>query len=163
MRPDRVKHLVDADRAYLLSLLRLLHEHLLVEVVAVVTHKDVGLLQEEHDVDSLFEGDGGQVAGHYLDTELVEGQCAHVFVGGEVLRLQGCHLVEHRAQVLFDLVAHVDLLLKEVESIHARILGQVGDALLNRIQLVQIGDHDLMDLLSELLLRKTADWMDLIL
>ena len=58
MRPDRVKHLVDADCAHLLGLLRLLHEHLLVEIVAVVTNKDVGLLQEEHDVDSLFECDG---------------------------------------------------------------------------------------------------------
>ena len=73
------------------------------------------------------------------------------------MRRQRCHLVEYGAQVLLDLVAHIDLLLEEVDIVHPRVLGEVDDARLHWVDLVQVGYHDLMDLLSQLLLGQAAD------
>ena len=73
------------------------------------------------------------------------------------MRRQRSHLVEHGTQVLLDLVAHVDLLLEEIDIVHPRVLGEVDDARLHWIDLVQVGNHDLMDLLSQLLLGQAAD------
>ena len=66
MGADRVEHLVDADRSHLLGLLGLLDEDLLMKIVAIVTHEYIGLLKEEHDIDSLIELLRWQMGGHDL-------------------------------------------------------------------------------------------------
>ena len=55
MRANRVEHLIDTDRAYLLRLHSLLNEHLLVQVVAVIADKNLSLLQQVHNVDTLVK------------------------------------------------------------------------------------------------------------
>ena len=52
------------------------------------------------------------------------------------------------------------MLLKEVQVVHPRVLGQILDFLLEGIHLVQVGDHHLMDLVSKLILRQLANWGD---
>ena len=61
MCSDRVEHLIDANSSDLLGLLGLLYEDLLVEIVSILLHKDLSLLQQEHDIDALIELLGGQV------------------------------------------------------------------------------------------------------
>lgn len=71
MCADRVEHLIDADSPDLLGLLGFLYEHLLVQIVSILLHKDLSLLQQEHDIDALVELLGGQVRRHHSDTKLV--------------------------------------------------------------------------------------------
>ena len=157
MGADRVEHLVDADCAHLFGLLCLLNEDLLVKIVAIVTHEYIGLLKEEHDIDSLIKLLRWQMGGHDLDAELVHCQGPHVLISAEIVRGQGSHPVEDGTQVLLDLVAHVDLLLEEEKVIHARVLCQVTYVLLDRVDLVKVRDHDLVDLLAKLLFSNSAD------
>ena len=72
---------------------------------------------------------------------------------------QGSHFVEDGAQVLLDFIAHIYLLLEKVNIVHPRIFGKIYDSRIHRIDLIKVGDHHLMDLLSELLLRQTANRM----
>jgi len=157
MSSNGVKHLVNTDSAHLLRLLCLLDEHLLVEVVAVVTYKDLSILKQVHDVDALIELLCGQVRRHDRDTKLVLGQLSHVLVSAEVMGRQCRHSVEHAAEVLLNLIAHVDLFLEEVEIVHARVLRQIANVLLYRVDLVQVRNHDLMDLNTQLFFSDTAD------
>ena len=53
------------------------------------------------------------MAWHDCDTKFVLSQLAHVLVGAEVVRRQGRHSVEYTAEVLLDLIAHVNLLLEQ--------------------------------------------------
>lgn len=154
---DRVEHLVDADCAHLFGLLGLLDEDLLMKIIAIVTHEDIGLLKEKHDIDTLIELLRWQMGRHDLDAELVHCQGPHELISAEIVGGQGSHPVEDGAQVLLDLVAHVDLLLKEEKVIHARVLGQVTNVLLDWVDLVKVRDHDHVDLLSKLLFSNTAD------
>ena len=141
----------------MLGLLSLLDKDLLVQVVAVVSNEHVCLLEEQHDVDSLVELLAGQVRWHYLDAKLIEGERAHVLVGAEVVGGQRGHLVKHGGEVLLDLVAHIDLLLEEVEVVHPCVLRQVEAALLHGIHLLEVRDQHLMDLVAQLLLGLSAD------
>ena len=74
MGANGVEHLVDADGAHLLRLLRFLDEHLLVQVVSVVAYEGICLLEQKHDIDALVELLRGQVRRHHFDSELVVGE-----------------------------------------------------------------------------------------
>ena len=68
---NRVQHLIDANGAHLLSFLRLLYKHLLMKVVTIVTHKDLRLLEQVHDIDALVKLLCRQMRWHDGDTELI--------------------------------------------------------------------------------------------
>ena len=68
MRADRVEHLIDSDRPDLLGLLGLLDENLLMQVVAIVSHEYVRLLEQQHDIDTLIELLAWQVRWHHRDS-----------------------------------------------------------------------------------------------
>ena len=133
VRPNRVQHLIHANRAYLLRLTRLLYEHLLVQIVVIVAHESLRFSQQLHNVDPLFELLVWQVRIANPYPELVLGEDPHVLVGAKVVRAQRRHLIEGRPEVLLDLVTHIDLLLKDEQIVHASILGQVDHSLLKRI------------------------------
>ena len=157
MRLDREEHLLDTDCAHLLGLLSLLDEDLLVQVVAIVSHEVLRLGHEHHDVDALVQLVSGEVAGHDSDSEFLLSQGAHLLVCAVVVGGERSHLVEDGAQVLLDFVAHVDLLLKKIEIVHPGVLGQVLNPLLEWIDLVEVWNHDLMDLIAQLVLSQLAD------
>ena len=157
MSLDREEHLLDTNCAHLLGFLGLLDEDLLVQVVAIVADEVLRLGHEHHDVDALIKLVGWEMAGHDGDAELLLGERAHLLVCAVVVGGERGHLVEDRAQVLLDFVAHVDLLLKKIEIVHPGVLGQVLDPLLEWIDLVEVWNHDLVDLVAQLVLGQLAD------
>ena len=97
MSLDREEHLLDTDCADLLGLLGLLDEDLLVQVVAIVTDEVLRLGHEHHDVDTLVQLVGWEVAGHNGDAEFLLGERAHLLVSAVVVGGKRGHLVEDGA------------------------------------------------------------------
>ena len=110
-----------------------------------------------HDINTLVKLLRGQVRRHDCYTELVLRQLPHILIGAEVVWGKCRHPIEHSTEVLLNLVTHVDLLLEEEKVIHASVFSQVTDVIFNRVDLVQVRDHNLMDLFAQFFLSDTAD------
>jgi hypothetical protein len=80
-----------------------------------------------------------------------------VLISPEIVGREGTHFVKDMAQKAPNLFFHVDLLLKEVKlihsSVHTDVIGSVGDG----VELSELGNENLMYLLSQIFLDCTAD------
>ena len=150
MSADGIKHLIDADGLELLGLSRFLNEYLLMEIIMILANVLLGFTQKAHDVYSLFELLARQMTGHDFDAKLVVSNGPHVLISLEIVRRHSRHLIERRPQELFDLVAHVDLLFKQVQVVHSRVFREVCDQSLKWVDLVHVGYKYLVDAFSEL-------------
>ena len=70
----------------MLRLLRLLNEHLLMQIIAVVAYKHLSLLEKMHDIDALIELLRRQVRRHDSDAKFVLGKLPHILIGAEIMR-----------------------------------------------------------------------------
>jgi hypothetical protein len=88
---------------------------------------------------------------------------AYVLVSAEVMGTESRHLVEDVAEVLFDLVRHVDLLLEQIEVVHACVPLDVNRPFLLRIELGHVWDQDTVDLHPKLFFSRLTDRQDTVL
>ena len=80
-----------------------------------------------------------------------------MLISAKVMRCQCCHFVKHRAKVLLDLIAHVDLLFEQVQVVHSAVLGQISHPCRHWIDLIEVVDHNLMDLITQFFLGNAAN------
>jgi len=91
------------------------------------------------------------------DSILITSQDTHVLVSSEIVRRKCTHLIEDVTEEAANLFLHVDLLLKEVKFVHPGVYSYVVRRAGDGVELPQLGNENLMDLLSQVFLHCAAD------
>lgn len=104
------EHLVDSNGRDLLGFDSCFHEDLGVDVVIVFWYELVELTEKLEYINTLFKLLCRQMWSDNLHLELLFAQDPHVFIGLEIMRMQGRHLVEGLAEGVLDLFLNADAL-----------------------------------------------------
>ena len=113
------------------------------QIVVVISDVLLGLLQQEHDINSLFDLLGREMAAKYVDVQLFGAVDANVLIGAIVVGPVRIHLVKDLAQILLNLKTHRDLLLKKVKVVHLSPSLNVGRSFLERVSLLHVWNENL--------------------